>query len=189
MLTPKMKKTLATLVASLAFACAAFAAERTLPTPPASSFPDTESSLNVPLPDWPALGRRITLSLAASFTPSNCVQIAFGQDTDADGDLAPEETHLVLGVDCNVPFVREEFGQWRSDSDQWRSDVLIASEQEPTLDCQPPPPPSTFTFSFRQPSAVTNRLTHAKVTTRGRGNSAAQIAAEIRKPGQVLFLR
>ena len=203
MLTPKMKKTLATLVAFLAFACAAFAAERTLPTPPASSFPDTESSLNVPLPDWPTLGRRITLSLAASFTPSNCVQIAFGQDTDSDGVLAPEETHLVLGVDCNVPFIREEFGQWRSDSDQWRSDsgqwrsdsdqwrsdVLIASEQEPTLDCQPPPPPSTFTFAFKQPSPLAARLTHAKITTRGRGESAAHIAAEIRKPGKVLFLR
>ena len=187
MLTPKMKKTLATLVAFLAFACAAFAAERTLPTPPASSFPDTESSLNVPLPDWPALGRRITLSLAASFTPSNCVQNAFGQDTDADGDLAPEETHLVLGVACGVPFIREEFGQWRSDSGQWRSGVLTASTEEPTLDC--PPPPSTFTFAFKQPSPLAARLTHAKITTRGRGESAAQIAAEIRKPGKVLFLR
>ena len=128
MLTPKMKKTLATLVAFLAFACAAFAAERTLPTPPASSFPDTESSLNVPLPDWPTLGRRITLSLAASFTPSNCVQIAFGQDTDADGDLAPEETHLVLGVDCGAPFIREELGKWGSG-------VLAVSEQDYKREC------------------------------------------------------
>ena len=151
-----------------------------LPTPDPSPYPDTESSVNIAVTNWPSLGRRITLSLTAYFTPSNCVQLAFGQDTNADGDLAPEETHLVLGVDCNVPFSREGFGQWRSG-------VLTASTEEPTLDC--PPPPSTFTFAFRQPSPLAARLTHAKITTRGRGESAAQIAAEIRKPGKVLFLR
>ena len=79
-----------------------------LTTPPPSSYPDTESSVNVAVTNWPSLGRRVKLTLSANFTPSNCVQIAFGQDSDSDGDLAPEETHLILGVDCGEPFARWE---------------------------------------------------------------------------------
>ena len=187
MKTGTMKVALLAALSGLTFA--ASAAELNLATPSASEYPDTESSVNVAVTNWPALGRRVKLTLSADFTPSNGVQVALGQDSNADGDLAPEETHLVLGVDCGEPFVREEFGQWRSDSDQWRSDVLIASEQEPTLDCQPPPPPSTFTFAFKQPSPLAARLTHAKITTRGRGESAAQIAAdaikELTGPGEI----
>ena len=201
------------IIAALAVAATVVsAAVRPLPTPPPSPYPDTESSLNVPLPDWPALGRRITLSLTANFTPSNNVQIAFGQDTDSDGDLAPEETHLVIGVDCGVPFIRDEVEKEGRGGQRWLASVSngeavsspLVSEyppaqqpegaarrgaQESNLDCQPQPPTSTFTFAFRQPSPLAARLTHAKITTRGHGPTAAQIAAEIRKPGKLLFLR
>ena len=148
-----------------------------LPTPDPSPYPDTESAVNVAVTNWPALGRRVKLTLTANLTPSNCVQIALGQDTDSNGDLAPEETHLVLGIDCGEPFIREERG----------SGILSASTEESTLDSTPTP--STYTFAFKQPSAVSRRCTHAKVTTRGRGNSAAQIAAEITRPGAALILR
>ena len=175
------KRKYAALFAALILsAVSAFAAVRTLPTPPSSSYPDTESSVNVAVTNWPGLGRRVKLTLSANFTPSNCVQIAFGQDTDSNGDLAPEETHLILGIDCGVPFTREEFGKWGSG-------VLAASTEDPTLDSTPTP--STYTFAWRQPSAVAKRCTHAKVTTRGRGNSAAEIAAEITRPGAALILR
>ena len=139
-----------------------------LPTPPPSSYPDTESSANVAVTNWPGLGRRVKLTLAANFTPSNCVQIAFGQDTNADGDLAPEETNLILGVDCGEPFARSE-SKFRVEVEQWNL--------------------STYTFRFKQPSAVSSRMNFAKVTTRGRGNSAAEIAAEITRPGVALILR
>ena len=177
----KAKTTKAALFAAITgLAFAAFAANFDLPTPPPSPFPDTESSVNVAVTNWPGLGRRVKLTLSANFTPSNCVQVAFGQDTNSDGNLAPEETHLILGVDCGEPFIREEVGQWRSG-------VLAASTEEPTLDSTPTP--STFTFAWRQPSAVAKRCTHAKITTRGRGDSAAQIAAEVTRPGVALFIR
>ena len=206
-----IKKTLPA-VAGFFIAASAFAVQHNLPTPPPCDYPDTESSLNVPLPDWPALGRRITLSLTANFTPSNNVQIAFGQDTNSDGDLAPEETHLVLGVDCGVPFIRDEVEEEGRGGQRWLASVSngeavsspLVSEyppaqqpegtarrgaQESNLDCPPPPSTSTFVFAFKQPSSVSSRVTHAKITTRGRGPTAAQIAAEIRKPGKLLFLR
>ena len=185
MKTQAKRKFVAALAAFLATITASFAITQALPTPPPSPHPDTESSVNVPLPDWPALGRRISLTLTANATPSNNVQIAFGQDTNADGNLAPEETALVLGVDCGTPFIRDEVEVVGGGGQRWFASA--SSAQESTLDCSPSP--LVFNFSFKQPSAVSQRLNFAKVTTRGRSPSAAEIAAEIRKPGKVLFLR
>ena len=195
----KAKTTKAALFAAIAgLAFAAFAANFDLSTPPPSPFPDTESSVNVAVTNWPGLGRRVKLTLSANFTPSNCVQIAFGQDTNGDGDLAPGEVQIVLGVDCGEPFIRNEVKVRGEGEQRWFASVLPASgeavssplvseAQESTLDCSPSP--STFTFAWRQPSAVAKRCTHAKVTTRGRGNSAAEITAEITRPGVALILR
>ena len=148
-----------------------------LTTPPPSSYPDTECSVNVAVTNWPSLGRRVKLTLSANFTPSNCVQIAFGQDSDSDGDLAPEETHLILGVDCSEPFARWE---------------VVVGSRSPTVEwsnflCTPTT--NIYDFTFKQPSADSSRMNFAKVTTRGRGNSAAEIAAEITRPGVALILR
>ena len=180
-----MKAALLAALSGLTFA--ASAADFDLATPSASEYPDTESSVNVAVTNWPALGRRVKLTLSAEFTPSNCVQVAFGQDENADGDLAPEETHLVLGVDCGEPFVREEFRWGRGQS--MAAQFGLVDNPLGGQGLTAAPEASTFTFAFRQPSAVTNRLTHAKVTTRGRGNSAAQIAAEITRPGAALILQ
>ena len=171
-----------TCVAFVLSISAVFAVETTLPTPPPSEYADTESRIDFAVTNWPGLGRNVKLTLSANFTPSNCVQVAFGQDSNDDSILAPEETHLVLGVDCGVPFIREEVNVGK-----WRSGILSASTEESTLDCSPSP--LTFTFSFKQPSDVSRRITHVKVTTRGHGESAAQIAAEIFRLGTALFLR
>ena len=173
-----------------AFAFAANAVQQTLPSPPPSAYPDTESEANVAVTNWPSLGRRVKLTLTANFTPSNCVQVAFGQDTNADGNLAPEETHLILGVDCGEPFARKE-GRARTPAAPQSQTNEISFES----DCGVPGGhtlPTNITscvFRFKQPSAVDKRCTHAKVTTRGRGNSAAEIAAEITRPGVALILR
>ena len=92
------------------------ATDITLPTPPPSSYPDSESTANVAVTNGTCLCRRVKLTLSADFTPSNGVQVAFGQDDNADGDLAPEETRVVFGVDCGAPFVREEFRRGRGQS-------------------------------------------------------------------------
>ena len=148
-----------------------------LATPAPSGWADTESSVNVAVTNWPGLGRHIYLTLAAFATPSNNVQVAFGKDADADGDLAPEETMLCIGVDCGEPFARWEVvvGS-RSPTVEW-SNILCT------------PTTNIYDFAFKQPSAVSRRFTHAKVTTRGRVESAAEIAAEIKRFGVLLFLR
>ena len=159
-----------------------------LPTPDPSPYPDTESSVNVAVTNWPALGRRVKLTLTANFTPSNCVQIALGQDTDSDGDLAPEETMLCIGVDCGEPFARVE-SKSRVEVEQRNLSTCSADQPEQETNHHCSTSPSTFAFRFTQPSAVSDRMNFAKVTTRGRGNSAAEIAAEITRPGVALILR
>ena len=171
-----------------------FAVETTLPTPPPSEYADTESRIDFAVTNWPGLGRNVKLTLSANFTPSNCVQVAFGQDSNDDSILVPEETHLVLGVDCGVPFIRGE-SKFRVEVEQWNLSTYSADqpEQEANHHCSPSASssshPLTFTFSFKQPSDVSRRITHAQVTTRGRGESAAQIAAEIFRLGTALILR
>ena len=172
-----------------AFAFAANAVQQTLPTPPPSAYPDTESSVNVAVTNWPSLGRRVKLTLAANFTPSNCVQIAFGQDTDSNGDLAPEETMLCIGVDCAAPFARWEEGVENRCRCRVDVETCSAGQHNQEDDVLSTPTPTLYTFSFKQPSAVSSRMNFAKVTTRGRGNSAAEIAAEITRPGVALILR
>jgi len=172
----RKKQSLVLLASILTSVSVAVAAEQTIPTPASGGFIDTESSLNVPLADWPDLGRHVKIDLTAYATPSNAIQIAFGQDTNGDEDLEPEETMLVIGVDCGEPFVREEDQGLRS-----RSTVEVNHHSSTST--------SHFAFSFKQPSAVSKRYTHAKVTTRNMATTNAVIVAEIKRPGLVLLLR
>ncbi len=163
------------------------AAVRSLPTPQLSPFPDRESSICATLTGWPDLGRNIVLTISALATPSNAVQVAFGQDTNGDSDLAPEETQIVLGVDCGVPFIREEVNVGK-----WKSGILSASEEDLNIHSTTTTTNynyHTFTFALKQPSAVSARFDFAKITTRGREETAAQIAAQITRPGVALILR
>ena len=161
------------------------AAVRSLPTPQSSPFPDRESSICATLTGWPDLGRNIVLTISALVTPSNAVQVAFGQDTNGDSDLAPEETQIVLGVDCGVPFIREEVNVGK-----WKSGILSALEEDLNIHSTTTNYNyHTFTFALKQPSAVSARFDFAKITTRGREETAAQIAAQITRPGVALILR
>ena len=183
-----MKKTtfVLGLVSGLhAFVLPVSGSERTIPPPPPSAFADAESSGTASFPTDE--GRRVKLTLSAEFTPSNGVQVAFGQDTDSDGVLAPEETHLVLGVDCGEPFVREEFRRGRGQS--LAAQFGLVDNPLGGQGLTAAPGASTFTFAFRQPSAVTNRLTHAKVTTHNLADTNLVVAVELYSRGQVLFLR
>ncbi|MGN0851970.1 MAG: hypothetical protein ACI4Q3_01180 [Kiritimatiellia bacterium] len=78
-----------------------------------SPFLDTEVSTNVSFNvsrnDEKAFDVRIELASSVS----NCVQIAFGRDADGDGDLAPEETGLVLGWRAGRYFVEDVAGEAR----------------------------------------------------------------------------
>ena len=168
-----------TCVAFVLSISAVFAVETTLPTPPPSEYADTESRIDFAVTNWPGLGRHIKLWLSAVTTPSNNVQIAFGRDANADGTLAPHEIQIVAGFDCGSWFVRDE-----RDNPARTLVVEDWADADSQLTNQ-----QTKVIHLRQVSSVSNRFDFAQVATRGRGESAAQIAAEIFRLGTALFLR
>ncbi len=78
-----------------------------------SPFLDTEVSTNFALNATRNDVRGFNVRIDLAGTVSNGVQIAFGRDTDADGDLALEETRLVLGWRCGRYFVEDVVGETR----------------------------------------------------------------------------
>jgi len=177
-----LKHVLAVTLATAAIVAQA-SARRPLPTPPPSLFCDTESSTCRSLEDDPNLGSHIRLTLAANLTPSNCVQVAFGQDTNGDEDLEPEETDLILGVSCGVPFVRDERVDAAASPRLMEGAIPILTRQVAVSTGE------ITTFTFRQPKDAASRYTFVKVTTRGKSDSAASIAAKIFNPPTLLILR
>ena len=179
------------LAACVALAAAVTAADRPFPVPPPSAYVDAESSVNVPLPT--DQGRRIRLTVAFDPTPSNAVQVAFGNDRDGSQNLEPEETELVLGVDCGEPFARNE-SKSRVEVEQWSLSTCSADqpEQEGVHHCSTSSStqPSTFTslatFNLKQPR---ERWNLAKVTTHNLATTNLTVFAEFYNRGKVLFLR
>ena len=84
------------LIALLPLSLAASAAERTVSDLPPSPYADTEVSSNVVFNATRGDAKFFDVRLELTGTVSNNVQIAFGRDADGDGDLALEETGLVL---------------------------------------------------------------------------------------------
>ena len=86
-----------------------FAAAETLALPqlPAPVHADTEVSTNFPFNTLRSDALEFGVSLNFMGTGSNCVQVAFGRDVDSDGDLAPEETALLLGWRSGTYFIED----------------------------------------------------------------------------------
>ena len=157
----------------------AFASTETLQNPPPSEFVDMESSTTVPIPT--DQGRRIKLTLDFESTPSNAVQVAFGRDLNADDDLAPEETDVVVGCDCGGAVVRDEVKvegegvavKVEGEGEQWNCDHHCS--------------PSPLIFTLKQPKA--DRWTLAKVTTHNLADTNLTVTAEFYTSGAALILR
>ena len=88
-----------------AFAVVQSASALTMPELLPPVFADTEVSTNVAMRAWGENTRLFNVSLSFDATPSNNVQVAFGTDASADGNLSDEEAGLTLGWDCGEWFI------------------------------------------------------------------------------------
>ena len=95
-----------TVLASLV-AHALFASTTVVGSLPLSPYPDTEVYTNVPFGSARTDVKSFEVLMRLAGGASNCVQVAFGRDADGDGDLAPEETGLVLGWRAGDWFVED----------------------------------------------------------------------------------
>ena len=178
------KTTLALGLASGLFAQtpSASGAGRTIPPPPPSEFVDAESSVNVPLPTDE--GRRIRLTVAFEPSPSNAVQVAFGNDLNGSENLEPEETELLLGVDCGEPYMvgRGVLAAPQSSNNE------IAFENDcggPGVSALPTNAVA-YVFAVKQPR---ERWSLAKVATHNLATTNIMVFAEFYDRGKLLFLR
>ena len=159
----------------LILALVASAAEQQLVNPPPSEFVDAESSVNVPIPTDE--GRHIKLTIAFEPTPSNAVQVAFGRDLNGSETLEPEETELVLGVDCGEWFAREKVVVGGRSPTVERSCILSTTTT------------TNYNCEMKQPKAVSSRWDLARVTTHNLADTNLMVTAEFYNKGSVLILR
>ena len=96
----------ASVVVVAAFAAAQGRATN-LPQLPDPTFADTEVSTNVPFNAVRSDALEFGVEMSFTGTASNCLQVAFGRDSDGDGDLAPEETALLLGWRAGAYFIED----------------------------------------------------------------------------------
>ena len=96
----------ASVVVVAAFAVAQGRAA-TLPPLPEPVHADTEVTTNFPFNAVRSDALAFGVSMEFAGTASNCVQVAFGRDADCDGDLAPEETRLLLGWRAGAYFIED----------------------------------------------------------------------------------
>src|SRR5574344_24197 len=84
------------LVAALCLRGIVIARETVVGSLPESAFADAEACTNVAFDVARSDVRTFDVRLELAGTASNCVQVAFGRDSDGDGVLALEETVLCL---------------------------------------------------------------------------------------------
>ena len=72
-----------------------------------SPYADTEVWTNIPFGSARTDVKSFEVLMRLAGSASNCVQVAFGRDADGDGDLASEETGLVLGWRAGDWFVED----------------------------------------------------------------------------------
>ena len=134
----------------LANSASAAVLQRNFPIPSPSGFADTESSSCSWMGTPDDLSRRFTLTLETVPSTNACVQVAFGRDRNGDEDLEPEETDLVVGMDCGRWFLRDEKARLEQFEDEDATTNAVR-----------------HLFSLYQPRPENERWTMAKVTTRG----------------------
>ena len=157
----------------LAVPQSASAGVRTLPNPPPSEYVDGESSICIPIDT--SYGPLMRLRLAGDFSPTNAATVDIGTDADNDGDLAPGEVVLRLGVDCGVPFVRKEGVVGSPSPTAELSNVLCT------------PTPNIYAFVLKQPSDVSRRYDLAKVTTHN--FTSTNLVVRLSRIGTAIFVK
>ena len=95
-----IKRTTPACAVMLAIAMLPDVDARTFQELPEPIFVDTEVSTNVAIWAWTERARMFNVTLSFDATPSNNVQVVFGTDASADGNLSDEEAGLTLGWDC-----------------------------------------------------------------------------------------
>ena len=140
-------------------------------TLPVSEYADTEVSTHIPFKvSFDAMSRmNFSISLEASL--SNSVEVSVGEDTNADGNLSPEEAAYAFGFDCGRWYVRD------TDRDEERGMGEVTGRRRAE---------KTFLLRKRKLDESWNLV---KVTRRGKAEVCELTTVEGARPGAALIVR
>ena len=169
----------------------ALAATQTLPLPPESGYVDTESSTNILFVGFNDLTRFMNVRTELFSSLASCVQVAVGTDNNGNGDLAVDETDLVLGYDCGTWFIRDEKGDATFLS---REENSLHAAGMPRLLCSPSITTQSTTNSRQQATFDVSRLFSRewnlmKITTRGDQGLGPTLGLEFKNNPFVFILK
>ena len=102
---------------SILLAGSAFARTILVPTQPVSEFADTEVSTNITIRTGRTLSREVEIHIQLAGTPTNCLEVAFGRDANANGALDADETETVYGWRAGRYYVENVRGWERIESE------------------------------------------------------------------------
>ena len=88
-----------------------------VPTQPSSPHADTEVSTNIAIRTGRTVSREVEIHIQLVGTPTNCLEVAFGRDANANGALDAEETETVYGWRAGRYFVENVRGWERIESE------------------------------------------------------------------------
>ena len=163
-----------------------------LPRLPAAETLDTEVTTNLPLR---IAGNRLALALKIAASASNNLEVAFGEDVDADGTLDAEEESCVLGWDSGAWFVRDcaTGGESRAERDAgWhRLQALFDFATDGSLRTLQTAEGSTAECVWRHSPRLllAKQANLMRMTARGTGLESAQITIAPRKIGLSMHVR
>ena len=180
------------LLATVALRCAA-GTRFAPPTLPPSVWADTEVSTNLVFDAGAAEDNTFRLTIELDAAPSNCVQVAFGVDTDRNGDLSLEEADFILGWSHSGWF----FSDRRAGASEW----VARSAGRRTLDWRLGLDGARNARSLEAsdggrvfsaaalPSFFSGGWNLAKVTARGSGDAGASIVGKTAPGGFAVRVR
>ena len=170
----------------------------TVVTPPApDGAADGEASTNVVLSLRPD-GNLFRLTFAVEATPSNNVEIAFGVDRNADGDLATAETEFLIGwrgdrwvaFDTAGERVAEERSTGGLTELRWTVRLRKETDEPRALEASLDGSAAFSAWASNPPRRLFNPAwTHAKVFARGEGSATGRIALQRLNQGLALRIR
>ena len=138
---------------------------------PMSDYADTEVSTNIPFAVSFDAMSRMNFSISLEASPSNCVEVSIGEDTNADGSLSPEETAYTFGFDCGRWYVRDTD---RDEKREMREETGRRRVEK------------TFLLKKRK---LDESWDLVKVTRRGKAEVCELTTVEGAKPGAALIVR
>ena len=161
-------------------------------------FADTEVTTNCPFSFASPFVVNLRFSMEFDSTPSNNVQIAFGQDSDADGVLSADETGVVVAWDCGgwilfgtnaLPFaVSPAAGTDAHKTLRWdlhlsgkKPKRLVLTENDQVLfpDFTPAPEPWFYDRNWNM----------FRLTARGIDDPAGSFTVDLNEKGALILLR